>query len=223
MHADTWRLTQPWPFYYVRHGSQLVLWPQVLLSWEAVAHSCADGNISLRILVKNTHPSCTWTEYSSWKPLLITRCNSMRKKQYKNNERKPIIKPLCEPLYNSGIHHFVMLWQCSSRHLLSLVCVDGPAALSELPLLAVQTDGDGKPSFNRGHLRGLFCSKGLCPASVLNLELNCDDHVFLPSNNRQMFIKLNGQRVFAFWKPKELHTWQTGSFQLCKSPHSVLK
>lgn len=114
MHADTCRLTQPWPFYYIRHGSQLVLWPQVLLSWEDVAHSCADGNISLRILVKNAHPSCTLTEYSSWKPLLITQCNSLRTKQYKNNERKPIIKPLCEPLYNSGIHHFVMLWQCSS-------------------------------------------------------------------------------------------------------------
>lgn len=80
------------------------------------------------------------------------------------------------------------------------MCIDGPAALSELPLLAVHTDGDGKPSFNRGHLRGLFWSKGLYPASVLNFELNCDDRVFLPSKNKQMFIKLNRQRIFAFDK-----------------------
>lgn len=28
--------------------------------------------------------------------------------------------------------------------------------MSELPLLAVETDGDAKPPFNRGHLRALF-------------------------------------------------------------------
>lgn len=36
-----------------------------------------------------------------------------------------------------------------------MLCMDGAAALSELPLLAVETDEDAKPSFNRGHLRGL--------------------------------------------------------------------
>lgn len=146
----------------------LSLWcPQVLFSWEDIAHSaCADGNICLRLLEKNAHPSPTWIKYSSWKSLLITQYSIIHweQKKCRNIDWKTHIKPFCDPLCTSG-SHFVRPWQCSScpswhkgapsspflvfwpifcllhagRHLLPMDGrMDGPAALSELPLLAVE-------------------------------------------------------------------------------------